>query len=152
MSKFRVTIPHSGERSVGSDLETRIRKKVESIPEAERQNIHIRYDKSRTAEYQSLEQIRELYRNYGGPIIVSYSNHSETPRETKRTRQSPEKIYDLLRVARIGDDTLLTFKDGRTVSGALVFNPSKGSGRIINVDQEVSVDFTIEEIDKVRYK
>jgi len=37
------------------------------------------------------------------------------------------------------------------VAGAVIFNESKGSGRIINVDQEVSVDFRVEEIRDVRF-
>jgi hypothetical protein len=58
----------------------------------------------------------------------------------------PEKIYDLMLSARTADVCTLYFKDGRTVHGSLIFNHSKGTGRIINVDQELSIDFNIEEL------
>ena len=58
----------------------------------------------------------------------------------------PEKIYDTLLGARTADKVTVHFKDGRAVHGALIFNPFKGTGRIINIDQELSVDFSIEDI------
>lgn len=58
----------------------------------------------------------------------------------------PEKIYDMLLGARTADKITLHLKDGRAVHGALIFNPFKGTGRIINVDQEVSIDFAIDDI------
>ena len=58
----------------------------------------------------------------------------------------PEKIYDTLMGARTADKVTIHFKDGRAVHGALIFNPFKGTGRIINIDQELSVDFSIEDI------
>ena len=48
----------------------------------------------------------------------------------------PEKIYDALVSARTADKVTLFFRDGRAVSGALIFNPFKGSGRVIDVDKE----------------
>ena len=58
----------------------------------------------------------------------------------------PERIYDLLLNARTADKVTMHFKDGRVVHGALIFNPFKGTGRVINIDQEVSVDFAIDDI------
>ena len=58
----------------------------------------------------------------------------------------PEKIYDMLLNARTADKVTIHLKDGRAVHGALIFNPFKGTGRIINVDQEVSTDFAIDDI------
>ena len=58
----------------------------------------------------------------------------------------PEKIYDTLMGARTADKVTIHFKDGRAVHGALIFNPFKGTGRIINIDQELSVDFSIDDI------
>jgi hypothetical protein len=43
------------------------------------------------------------------------------------------------------------FKDGRGLHGALVFNQFKGTGRLINVDQELSVDFSVDEIRDLRF-
>jgi len=66
---------------------------------------------------------------------------------SKKSRQmGAEKIYDLLLGARTADHVTLHFKDGRLVNGALIFNPFKGTGRIINIEQELSVDFAIEDI------
>ena len=64
---------------------------------------------------------------------------------------TPEKIFDLLVEARAAERVSIYFRDGRIVSGAVIFNESKGSGRIINVDAEVSVDFRVEEIRDVRF-
>jgi hypothetical protein len=66
---------------------------------------------------------------------------------TKKPRQMvPEKIYDALLGARTADKIQMNFKDGRVVQGALIFNPFKGTGRIINIDQELSVDFSVDDI------
>lgn len=58
----------------------------------------------------------------------------------------PERIYDLLLNARTADKVTMHFKDGRVVHGALIFNPFKGTGRLINIDQELSVDFSVDDI------
>lgn len=66
---------------------------------------------------------------------------------TKKSRELlPDRIYDMLLGARTADKVTIHFKDGRIVTGALIFNPFKGTGRIINIDQEVSLDFAIDEI------
>ncbi len=70
---------------------------------------------------------------------------------TKKTKQlGPEKIYDMLLGARTADKITLHFKDGRAVHGALIFNPFKGTGRVINIDQEVSTDFSVDDIRDLR--
>lgn len=66
---------------------------------------------------------------------------------SKKNRELvPERIYDMLLSARTADKVTMHFKDGRVVAGALIFNPFKGTGRVINIDQEVSVDFAIDDI------
>jgi hypothetical protein len=66
---------------------------------------------------------------------------------TKKSRELvPERIYDLLLNARTADKVTMHFKDGRVVHGALIFNPFKGTGRLINIDQELSVDFSVDDI------
>ena len=45
----------------------------------------------------------------------------------------------------------LSFKDGRTLRGALVFNQFKGTGRIINIDEELSVDFAVDELRDIKF-
>jgi len=49
------------------------------------------------------------------------------------------------------DKVTVHFKDGRVVHGALIFNPFKGTGRLINIDQEVSVDFAVDDIRDLKF-
>ena len=62
-----------------------------------------------------------------------------------RTTDS-QRIYDLLLGARTADKVTLYFKDGRVMNGALIFNQFKGTGRLINIDQELSVDFQVDDL------
>ena len=70
---------------------------------------------------------------------------------TKKSRIDPERIYDLLLSARTADVCTLHFTDGRIIKGALVFNQFKGTGRIINVDDEVSIDLAVDEIRDLKF-
>ena len=71
---------------------------------------------------------------------------------TKKSRAvDPERLYDLLLGARTAEVCTLHFKDGRVVHGALVFNQFKGTGRIINIDEEVSVDFSVDELRDLKF-
>ena len=64
----------------------------------------------------------------------------------KKSRELlPEKIYDVLLNLRTAAKLTIHFKDGRVVQGALIFNPFKGTGRLINIEQEQSVDFSVDE-------
>jgi hypothetical protein len=66
---------------------------------------------------------------------------------TKKTRSiDPERIYDLLLGARTADKCTLHFKDGRVLRGALVFNQFKGTGRLINIEDEMSIDFAVDDL------
>ena len=59
---------------------------------------------------------------------------------TRKARSlAPEKVYDLLMGARTADRATLYFKDGRQITGAMIFNPFKGTGRLINIDSESSM-------------
>jgi hypothetical protein len=69
----------------------------------------------------------------------------------KPRTMDPEKIYDLLLGARTADQVTMHFKDGRVLHGALVFNQFKGTGRLINVDQELSVDFSVDDIRDLKF-
>jgi hypothetical protein len=74
-----------------------------------------------------------------------------TTASSRASRQMiPEKIYDALVSARTADKVTLFFRDGRAVSGALIFNPFKGSGRVIDIEKESSVDFEIDQIRDLR--
>ena len=63
----------------------------------------------------------------------------------------PEKIYDMLLNARTADKVTVHFKDGQVIAGALIFNPFKGTGRLIDVEKESSIDFAIENIRDLRF-
>jgi hypothetical protein len=73
-----------------------------------------------------------------------------TPTGKKTRSLNPERIYDLLMTTRTADEITISFKDGRIITGALVFNHLKGTGRLINVDQELSLDFAIDEVRDIR--
>jgi hypothetical protein len=67
-----------------------------------------------------------------------------------RTTDS-QRIYDLLLGARTADKCTLYFKDGRVLHGALIFNQFKGTGRLINIDQELSVDFSVDDLRDLKF-
>ncbi|MBL8899760.1 MAG: hypothetical protein JNM84_19170 [Planctomycetes bacterium] len=76
---------------------------------------------------------------------------STTEKTARRTgKSSPERIYNLLMKARTANEVTLHFENNRVVSGALIFNEFKGTGRIINVDLEISVDFAVDDLRDVR--
>ncbi|MCC7014695.1 MAG: hypothetical protein IT454_19190 [Planctomycetes bacterium] len=62
-----------------------------------------------------------------------------------------QRLYDLLLGARTADKVTLYFRDGRVLHGALIFNPFKGTGRLINIDQEMSVDFAVDQLREVKF-
>ena len=66
------------------------------------------------------------------------------------TRPTREEIYDLLMNARQADWVKLCLEDGRAMSGAIIFNEFKGTGRLINVDQEFSFDFHVDQVMDVK--
>jgi hypothetical protein len=71
---------------------------------------------------------------------------------TKKTRGvDPERIYDLLLSARTAEVCTVHFKDGRIMRGAMVFNQFKGTGRLINVDEEISLDFSVDDIRDLKF-
>jgi hypothetical protein len=63
-----------------------------------------------------------------------------------KTHSDSQRLYDLLLGARTADKATLYFKDGRIMHGALIFNPFKGTGRLINIDQEISLDFAVDDL------
>ena len=69
----------------------------------------------------------------------------------KRGSADPERIYDLLLGARTADRCTVHFKDGRVFSGALVFNQFKGTGRLINIDEELSIDFQVDDVRDLKF-
>jgi hypothetical protein len=62
------------------------------------------------------------------------------------TRLTRDEVYDLLMNARQAEWVELQLEDGRALSGAIIFNEFKGTGRLINVDQEFSIDFHVDQV------
>ncbi|MFM1873110.1 MAG: hypothetical protein RL398_2532 [Planctomycetota bacterium] len=61
-------------------------------------------------------------------------------------RPNRDEVYDLLMNARQADWVELHLEDGRNLSGAIIFNEFKGTGRLINVDEEFSIDFHVDQV------
>jgi hypothetical protein len=80
------------------------------------------------------------------PASVDGTTIMSTASSKKNRELVPEKIYDTLLGVRTADKVTMHFKDGRVVHGALIFNRFKGTGRVINIDQEVSIDFSVNDI------
>ena len=74
---------------------------------------------------------------------------TESPPRRGR-KLTPEKVFDLLMSARTEPWVTIFFADSRVLSGAVIFNEYKGTGRIINIDEEVSIDFSVDEVRDVR--
>lgn len=70
--------------------------------------------------------------------------------ERHTTRLTRDEVYDLLMNARQADWVQLCLDDGRSLSGAIIFNEFKGTGRLINVDDEFSFDFHVDQVLDVR--
>jgi len=64
---------------------------------------------------------------------------------------SPERAHEELCAARTADLVYLFLRDGRVYDGAILFNEFKSTGRLINIDREISVDFRAEDVRDIRY-
>ena len=70
--------------------------------------------------------------------------------EVEMHKPTREEVYDLLMNARQADWVELNLRDGRSLSGAILFNEFKGTGRLINVDEEISFDFNVDQVMDVK--
>lgn len=70
--------------------------------------------------------------------------------ERMARKPTRERVYDLLMNARQADWVELSLSDGRRVTGAIIFNEFKGTGRLINVEKEISFDFNVDQVVDVR--
>ena len=66
------------------------------------------------------------------------------------TRPTREEVYDLLMNARQAKWVHISLENGRSLAGAIIFNEFKGTGRLINVDEEISFDFNVDQIVDVK--
>jgi len=71
--------------------------------------------------------------------------------DRKVRKPAREQVYDLLMNARQADWVELFLDDGRSMSGAIIFNEFKGTGRLINVEKEVSFDFRVDQVLDVKF-
>lgn len=78
---------------------------------------------------------------------MSERNSSVVDRNHARSR---EEVYDLLMNARQAAWVELHLTDDRSFEGAIIFNEFKGTGRLINVDDEFSYDFNVDQIVNVK--
>jgi hypothetical protein len=70
--------------------------------------------------------------------------------ERNIVRPTREEVFDLLMNARQADWVELSLDDGRSLSGAIIFNEFKGTGRLINVVAEISFDFKVDQVVDVK--
>jgi len=70
------------------------------------------------------------------------------PRTSKRKR-SPTVLEQLISGCD-AERVAVRFVDGRLLEGALLFNPIKRSGKLINVEQEFSLDFEPLEVKEIK--
>jgi hypothetical protein len=61
-----------------------------------------------------------------------------------------ERILQDLRKAAKAERVALEFRDGRVLHGAILFNDIKKCGKLINVEDEISVDFDAAQIRAVK--
>lgn len=72
-------------------------------------------------------------------------------RESRSSRK--KRVPNILEQLISGCDAervAVQFVDGRVLEGALLFNPIKRSGKLINVDQEFSLDFDPLEVKEIK--
>ena len=70
--------------------------------------------------------------------------------ERKTLKPSRDRVYDLLMNARQAEWVTLDLESGESLSGAIIFNEFKGTGRLINVEEEISFDFNVDQIVSVK--
>lgn len=81
----------------------------------------------------------------------SRSGSSSSNRPKKLRNLNAEEAFELLSQARHADMVHLYLRDGRVIEGAILFNEIKGTGRIINVIREISVDFRAFDVRDIRF-
>ncbi len=62
-----------------------------------------------------------------------------------------QSLFHRLQEARSQPSVRMYFKDGRVLDGAITFVERLGTGRLINVDQEFSLEFSIHDLRRVEY-
>ena len=73
----------------------------------------------------------------------------ERESRSSRKKRAPN-ILEQLVAGCDAERVAVQFVDGRVLEGALLFNPIKRSGKLINVDQEFSLDFDPLEVKEIK--
>lgn len=79
-------------------------------------------------------------------MVVTAKERASRPSKRKRSPTVLEQLISGCDAERVA----VRFVDGRLLEGALLFNPIKRSGKLINVDQEFSLDFEPMEVKEIR--
>ena len=73
----------------------------------------------------------------------------ERESRTSKRKRSPTVLEQLVSGCD-AERVAVHFLDGRLLEGALLFNPIKRSGKLINVEQEFSLDFEPPEVKEIK--
>ena len=73
----------------------------------------------------------------------------ERVRRSSRRKRTPSVLEQLI-AGCDAERVAVQFLDGRLLEGALLFNPIKRSGKLINVEQEFSLDFEPLEVKEIK--
>lgn len=73
----------------------------------------------------------------------------ERESRSSRKKRTPN-ILEQLVAGCDAERVAVQFIDGRTLEGALLYNPIKRSGKLINVDEEFSLDFDPIEVKEIK--
>lgn len=73
-----------------------------------------------------------------------------TAKEVKRRRRRSLTILEQLIAGCDAERVSVRFLDGAVREGALLYNAIKRSGKLINVDEEFSVDFETSEVRSIK--
>ena len=73
----------------------------------------------------------------------------ERDSRSSRKKRTPNILEQLI-AGCDAERVAVQFVDGRSLEGALLFNPIKRSGKLINVEQEFSLDFDPLEVKEIR--
>jgi hypothetical protein len=71
-------------------------------------------------------------------------------RESRSRKKRAPNILEQLISGCDAERVAVQFIDGRVLEGALLYNPIKRSGKLINVDQEFSLDFDPIEVKDIK--
>lgn len=63
----------------------------------------------------------------------------------------PKDLSSRLKEGMTKYSVRLRFRDGREENGAITFVERLGRGRIIDIDREFAMDFSISELDSIEY-